>query len=385
MKTHIKQATAFIITLIMLLNIFPISIFSLATNAMSLTVSTVSGAAGETVEVDVTVANNPGIASLKFDIAYSEDLILEGIEFNPAFGAYATSPTPYKNPQPLTMISPLADITVNGVFATLTFKIADDAAAGDHEIAVTFRAKDIYNANFDDVAMTATNGSVTVGGTIPAPDPTPDPTPDPEPTDAMLLTVGSATGAAGETVEVDVTVANNPGIASLKFDIAYSEGLILEGIEFNPAFGAYATSPTPYKNPQPLTMISPLADITVNGVFATLTFKIADDATAGDHEISVSFRAKDIYNANFDDVAMTVANGSVTVAEAEAALLGDVNLDGEIDAKDLTLLARHVAKIEYITDPQALVNADINKDSGISSEDLTKLARHVAKIEYIVQ
>ena len=66
-------------------------------------------------------------------------------------------------------------------------------------------------------------------------------------------------------------------------------------------------------------------------------------------------------------------------------ILGDVNLDGEIDAKDLTLLARHVAKIEYITDPKALVNADINKDGGVSSEDLTKLARHVAKIEYIVQ
>jgi hypothetical protein len=64
---------------------------------------------------------------------------------------------------------------------------------------------------------------------------------------------------------------------------------------------------------------------------------------------------------------------------------GDVNLDGEIDAKDLTILARHVAKIEYITDAVALDNADINSDGGVSSEDLTKLARHVAKIEYITE
>ena len=62
-----------------------------------------------------------------------------------------------------------------------------------------------------------------------------------------------------------------------------------------------------------------------------------------------------------------------------------VNLDGEIDAKDLTLLARHIAKIELITDQQALTNADINKDGGVSSVDLTKLARHIAKIESIVQ
>ena len=85
------------------------------------------------------------------------------------------------------------------------------------------------------------------------------------------------------------------------------------------------------------------------------------------------------------DATVTVNGGKITVKEKPTALYGDVNLDGAIDAKDLTLLARHVAKIEYITDPQALVNADINKDGGISSEDLTKLARHVAKIEYITE
>lgn len=65
-------------------------------------------------------------------------------------------------------------------------------------------------------------------------------------------------------------------------------------------------------------------------------------------------------------------------------LLGDVNLDGDIDSQDLTALARHIAKIEYISD-QALVNADISNDGSVSSDDLTKLARHIAKIEFIVQ
>ena len=62
---------------------------------------------------------------------------------------------------------------------------------------------------------------------------------------------------------------------------------------------------------------------------------------------------------------------------------GDVNLDGEIDSEDLTILARHIAKIEHITDLVALDNADITSDGDISSDDLTKLARHVAKIESI--
>jgi hypothetical protein len=83
-----------------------------------------------------------------------------------------------------------------------------------------------------------------------------------------------------------------------------------------------------------------------------------------------------------NDFTANVNSGKVTVANG---LLGDVNLDGTIDAKDLTVLARHSAKIEYITDSRALANADINQDGNVTASDLTKLARHVAKIEFIVQ
>ena len=51
-----------------------------------------------------------------------------------------------------------------------------------------------------------------------------------------------------------------------------------------------------------------------------------------------------------------------------------------VDAKDLTTLARHVAKIETITDETLLKNADVDGENGITAADLTKLARYVAKI-----
>ena len=80
-------------------------------------------------------------------------------------------------------------------------------------------------------------------------------------------------------------------------------------------------------------------------------------------------------------------NGACVSCGSDAALAGylkgDVNLDGSVDAKDLTALARHVAKIQYITDPVALDNADVNSDGEVTAEDITKLARHVAKIESI--
>ena len=69
---------------------------------------------------------------------------------------------------------------------------------------------------------------------------------------------------------------------------------------------------------------------------------------------------------------------------AEPDMVGDVNLDGEVNAKDLTTLARHVAKIQLLSDPVALANADVTFDGDINAQDLTKLARYVAKIILIL-
>jgi len=66
--------------------------------------------------------------------------------------------------------------------------------------------------------------------------------------------------------------------------------------------------------------------------------------------------------------------------EGTGLLLGDVNLDGEVTASDLTMLARHVAKIETITNADSLANAEVTGNDELTAEDLTKLARYVAKI-----
>lgn len=62
--------------------------------------------------------------------------------------------------------------------------------------------------------------------------------------------------------------------------------------------------------------------------------------------------------------------------------VGDANLDGSRDAKDITSLARHVAKVELLTG-NGLLAADVNQDGGRDAKDITRLARHVAKVELL--
>ena len=80
------------------------------------------------------------------------------------------------------------------------------------------------------------------------------------------------------------------------------------------------------------------------------------------------------------DLAVAPAEWTGTAVAAGDVVKGDVTLDGEVDADDLTALARHVAKIETLDAASALANADVDDNGTLSADDLTKLARYVAKI-----
>ena len=67
------------------------------------------------------------------------------------------------------------------------------------------------------------------------------------------------------------------------------------------------------------------------------------------------------------------------IQDPEAPGKGDLNLDGQVNSDDLTLLARHVGGIETVNG-QALKNADVNGDGLVNSDDLTRHARYVGGI-----
>lgn len=193
------------------------------------------------------------------------------------------------------------------------------------------------------------------------------------------MQVTSASAQPGGTVDVVITVSENPGIASLKFDVAYDNCLTLTNVELGSNFGSYITTPVPYANPQPITVISPLQDVAGTGVLATLTFAVSADAEDGYAAgVRISHDPDDVFNGTNAPVTLAAENGTVFVYHK---LPGDVNGDGKLNPKDPVALFRYVAGWPEAVDEDAL---DYNGDTKINTKDAIDLFRYVAGWEGIV-
>lgn len=197
--------------------------------------------------------------------------------------------------------------------------------------------------------------------------------------DSMSIVVSSASGMPENTVEITVKLENNPGLTSLKFDVNYDAFLTLKSVTFNEAFGSYVTTPEPYTNPQPITMISPLAEVDTDGVFVTMAFEISKDAPDNyQAEISLSYDSDEIYDGDFESIPVVITNGIVRVYHG---IPGDVNEDGTVNTKDAVLLFRYIAGWNVDVDSAAL---DTNGDNKINTKDAVQLFRYIAKWPGIV-
>ena len=131
-------------------------------------------------------------------------------------------------------------------------------------------------------------------------------------TDPSIVVESKVVNADDGIVDIVISIENNPGICSLKLAVEYGEGLELQSAVFDPAFGAYVTIPEHYPNPLPITFLSPLSDFTGNGVFVTLTFKIADGITT-DMVADIDVSITESYDFDLKNVEFDIVNGAVTI------------------------------------------------------------------------
>jgi len=129
----------------------------------SIVVGNVTGKAGDTVEVKVTLSDNEGIAGMVLNLTYDEELTLvEAVQGDALPNMAFTAPGDYsKNPVNLVWDAMEADAS-NGHIVTLKFQISEDAEERDYEVNLSYKPGAICDNDMNDVDFTITNGVITV-------------------------------------------------------------------------------------------------------------------------------------------------------------------------------------------------------------------------------
>ena len=133
-------------------------------------------------------------------------------------------------------------------------------------------------------------------------------------TEAAIMVNSVKTNPGDNTVDVEISIVNNPGIASLMISAAYDDVLTLENHTFNPEFGSNVTAAKPYTNPENFSFVDFSKNIDVDGAFVTLTFSISEDAPAGTvAKIALTCNEKNTFDVDFNAVSFEVYDGTVTI------------------------------------------------------------------------
>ncbi|MBO4734006.1 MAG: hypothetical protein J5662_05960, partial [Clostridia bacterium] len=207
-----KKILAVLLAVVLVATLSLSAVMLVSATSPQIVVSSVEANPGDTVDVTISLQNNPGLSSMKLKVAFPEGITLnKPVTYDiTSAGGQATQPGKVTSPATLNWVSPFEDVTGDQTFATLSFTVADDATPGDKAITVTYDQADVYNLAEDDVVFGITNGKITV-----ADNSTPPPSTDP------TIVVSSVEAAKGDTVDVAIALQNNPGLSSMKLKVAF--------------------------------------------------------------------------------------------------------------------------------------------------------------------
>ena len=128
--------------------------------------SSVSANPGDTVEITISIENNPGITSAAMDVSFPDELTLTGVSlkrdvYTGQFNGPQSLPVTKK--VRLNWANGLADNSTSGLFATLNFSVSESAGEGTYPISITYDPDDVFNLEETNIDFQISNGSVTIG------------------------------------------------------------------------------------------------------------------------------------------------------------------------------------------------------------------------------
>ena len=198
-------------------------------------------------------------------------------------------------------------------------------------------------------------------------------------TQSPTIEVESKKARPGSTVDVDIAIKNNPGIASLKTKVSFDTGLTLTAVTYNNEIGGMSLNPQRKTSPVTLNWYNGAENSEGDWIFATLTFTVDETANAGtEYNIIPTYNADDVYNIDEENINFNVVNGKITI---QTHIPGDVNDDEKVNNKDLTRL------FQYLSDWDVEVNedaVDINGDGSANNKDLTRFFQYLSDWDVVI-
>lgn len=170
-----------------------------------------------------------------------------------------------------------------------------------------------------------------------------------------VVSVEQVSAAPGESVEVNISIENNPGILGATFTLTYDEQLTLTNAQAGDAFGALSMT-KPGKFTSPCNFVwdgQELEEEDIkDGVILTLTFQVSDEAQAGENLIvDISYRTNGVVDKNLQPVPeqeITMVGGGITVVN-DAERVPDISSSGILDETGITFKLSSGAEYQKIT------------------------------------
>ena len=328
-----KKIISILLTFVLCFSGIKYTVFAEEQATGKIYIESVIGKVDETINVPIIIKDNPGIISLITEISYDNTALkLISVNKNDEFWKSANmtssgdlSAQPYR----IIWYDGLAknDFKENGILAILSFKVLK---TGSHEIQLSVSNKDTFNNSFVKIPFDIGNGVIEIPSestattstlnktTLTTSNVTTSYTTSTDDTTNIELKNGrlELNNAVGETVNIPLTIKDNPGIISLIADISYDNtALKLVSVNKNNDFWQSATmTPSGDINAQPYRIIwydgLTNNDFIENGMLAELSFKVLKTGT---HKIKLSVSEADTFNNRFEKVHFEVEDGIAEV------------------------------------------------------------------------
>jgi|GEM_PF-6579380 len=360
---------------------------------VSLKIADITAKKGETVYVPITsasswVAANPwdsGVMGCDFVITYdSANLTFNGFDGNCAYGSSSLTPNVESlqkwGGQRMAFSNSTEggiNLAINDELLCMIFKVNANAAEKVYTIGWgTNPGNQFTNYKQQQVPVNLIPGSITVGNNANISGVQPN---------KLNLKIADEKAQKGETVYLPITsasswVAANPwdsGVMGADFVITYdSTNLTFNGFDGDCAYGGGSITPNAESlqkwGGQRMAFSNSTEggiNLAINDELLCMVFKVNADAAEKVYTIGWGTNPGNKFsNYKQEQIPVNLINGSITVGEPkDDYLLGDINLDGVVDASDASKALEFYAAVStgvagYLLTPEQAFNGDVAPD-----------------------